>query len=222
MFLIPIVILCIISANFIWETLKKNLAGDLLNEWPWKLAILDGPTSANMVAIMAGLLLARDQFSRSVAPAIGFNGDEGIRSSYVIRSAWTVHITNSGSGRCIVTEVRYRYRLTSSHGLSAKEGWLDWEGLVDELRRTGLHRNRDFYLRNIGIGLTIPSSPLPLWELAAFNRAALRRMSSLELHLRFKDVLGDEYERRMNLLHTAHTIHGGIPRYRYLLPKRHK
>lgn len=69
---LPSVILGILVLNLIWDIIKINLDSEVAARWPWRFNLLDVPTSATLVGIVAGLLLTRAQFSKSVSPAIGW------------------------------------------------------------------------------------------------------------------------------------------------------
>jgi hypothetical protein len=78
--------------------------------------------------------------------------------------------------------------------------------VVEKLADAGMVRNRDYYLRNIGVGFTIPvnSANRLESELAAFTVESVAKLSSMDIALEVEDVLGDVYGRIIECLHTAH------------------
>jgi hypothetical protein len=184
--LFPGMALGILGLNFIWDLIKSNLGSEAASQWPWRFNLLDIPTCATLIGLIAGLLLARAQFSKSMTPAVGWRGGTVKKSDRIPRAAWTVLLYNYGPGNCRVAKIQYSYTLNGQ----APSSWETWDVTVEKLAEKKIIRNRDYYLRNIGIGFTIPvdSADQRDSELAAFTM----------------ESLGDIYGRTIECLHTAH------------------
>jgi hypothetical protein len=176
----------------------------MAKQWPWRFNLLDISTCSTLAAILAGLLLTRAQFARTVRLAIGWRRDEEEESTHVKNPAWTVRMHNHGPGWCQVTKISYSYALTGHQ----PSGWKAWDMVLDELDRVDIKLKRDYYLVNIGVGLTIPATNQVSQniETAAFTESCLRRLSSLDIRLEVESAVGDIYQRTVRCLHTAHKI----------------
>jgi hypothetical protein len=203
---LPTAILGILGLNLTWDLIKINLDSEVIRQWPWRLNLLDVPTSATLVGIIAGLLLARAQFSKSMSPAIGWWGYEVKKSTHIPDAAWSVYLHNYGPGNCRVTKVQYSYSLTDH----PDSGWKTWDEVLEELASVGIRRSRDYHLRGIGVGAIFPvdSSSRDETELAAFTKDCLTKLSTMDVALEVEDALGDIYGRTIRCLHTAHKITG--------------
>lgn len=200
--LLPSIILGLLVLNLIWDIIKINLDPGVIKQWPWRFNLLDISTCATLAGIVAGLLLTRAQFARSIRPAIGWRAWEVKKSNYLVDSAWTVYLYNHGPGNCQVNKARYSYALTDR----PPSGWKTWDMTVEELADMGMMRNRDYYLEDIGVGFSIPVAAVLLEdsELAAFTSACLAKLSSLDVMLEIEDALGDIYARTIECLRDAH------------------
>src|ERR1700733_11680984 len=140
--LLPGILLILITGNLIWDIIKLNLDPGVAQVWPWRFTLLDTPTSAALAGAIAGLLLTRAQFSRTIQPAIGWSGDEEQRGSYLETPAWVVHLYNNGPGRCRIRSVKHSYTLTGQ----SPSPWGTWDSMVEQLAENGILRNRDYHL----------------------------------------------------------------------------
>jgi hypothetical protein len=200
--LLPGITLVILGLDLIWDVIKSNLNAEVVRQWPWRFGLLDITSCATLIGLIAGLLLTRAQFSKSMTPAVGWRGSMANKSARIPRAAWTVFLYNYGTGNCRVIKIQYSYTLSGR----APSSWETWDVIVKKLAEEKMIRNRDYYLRNIGIGFTIPidSTDRRDSELAAFTIESLARLSSLDVALEVEDMLGDTYGRTIECLHTAH------------------
>ena len=200
--LFPSIVLGVLGSNLIWDIIKSNLNPGIASQWPWRFNLLDIATCTTLVGVITGLLLTRAQFSKSMTPAIGWRGSMANKSVRIPRAAWTVFLYNYGPGNCRVAKIQYSYTLTGQ----TSSDWKSWDALVGELAKEKMKRNRDYYLRNIGIGFTIPvgSTSEHDSEIAAFTTESLTRIASLNIAFEVEDALGDVYGRTIECLYTAH------------------
>jgi hypothetical protein len=197
-------VLAILTLNLIWDLIKINLGSGLDKQWPWRFNLLDVSTCATLVGIIAGLLLTRAQFSKTMRPAVGWWGLERKKSSHIEDSVWTVFLYNYGPGNCRIKKIEYSYTLVGQ----SSSGWKPWETVVDDLAAIGIYRSRDYHLVSYSAGFTIPadSARREEEELAAFSKECINKLSSMDISLEVEDALGDTYERIIQCLHNAHKI----------------
>ncbi|GLX92101.1 hypothetical protein Hesp01_00510 [Herbidospora sp. NBRC 101105] len=161
--------------------------------------MVDSTVSANLVVLIAGFIIAREQFAKSTSAALVFVGDPAERSRY-LDSVWTESVSNRGPGRCVVESVRYEY--TTSDGRSQTAiGWLE---VVEFFGKRGLRLGTHYHLANIGPGVTLPASTEKCVALIAYRWELLRELDSLVVTIRYSDAAGDVYERTQDIIAPAH------------------
>jgi hypothetical protein len=194
---------CLI-VNLVWEMIRRNLESRTIGTWPWRLTLLDLPTTANLAVLIGGLIVARNQFAKTHSAIIGTSGDTAPKSLYV-NAQWVAHIKNSGPGLCFIDFMQFRYRLREASILDGHASrWMDWGEIILELKRNGLKHGRDYQLNQLGSGSVVPGSSVPYYEIAAWTGRAMRHLSGVDMHIRYRDVLGDSYEMVHDLMYTAH------------------
>ncbi|MFG6196658.1 hypothetical protein [Nonomuraea sp. JJY05] len=62
--------------NFAWEIARNNMEQQLRSDAPFRFTIIDAQTTANILALAIGLLLARLQYSRATRPLISMAIDD--------------------------------------------------------------------------------------------------------------------------------------------------
>ncbi|WP_030450937.1 hypothetical protein [Herbidospora cretacea] len=205
-FAIPVSALVLIVGNLVWEVVRRNLDPGLNTQWPWRFSVVDSTVSANLVVLIAGFIIAREQFAKSTSPAIVFISDPAEPSRY-LDSVWTVNISNRGPGRCVVESVRFTYSTFDGHA----ESGLDWRELVGSLHARGLRLGVDYHLLNIGSGVTLPGATEKCAEIVAYRPEMLREVATLVVTFRYSDAAGDVYERTADIISPAHEWRRHVP-----------
>ncbi|GAA3221879.1 hypothetical protein GCM10020216_033650 [Nonomuraea helvata] len=153
-----------------------------------------------MASILAALMIARVQLSKSMAAAITWTAYDD-PSRYVRNSRWTVHIKNGGPGRAIVSGVVYRVQIVGA--VPAGEHWVSWWDAVAAIQRTGLRFRDDFFILALGEGAAIPpSGPSDTGlEIFSLNSRAASKVAEVLMRVQVDDVIGDKYERTITCWH---------------------
>lgn len=195
--LVPRAILAVLLVNLCWEVIKNNVSPATKASWPWRFALLDLSATAALAGIVATLILARLQLSRSMHPVINWSSyDEPSR--YVRNSRWTVHLRNGGPGRALVHSTAYRIRVSRPDTPPGPPSeWLSWTEAIATIEATGVRFRDDFFLLTLGNGASLPPSGSADAgiEVFALNRRASTRLHEVTMRLQVIDVIGDRHER---------------------------
>ncbi|GAB1824064.1 hypothetical protein [Herbidospora sp. RD11066] len=195
--MLPRAVLTLLLVNLCWEVIKNNVGAVAKTSWPWRFLLLDLSATATLAGIVATLILARLQLSRSMHPVINWSAyDEPSR--YVRNSLWTVHLRNGGPGRALVHSTAYRIRVRRPGTASdSSPPWVDWTEAVAAIEATGVTFRDDFFLLTLRNGASLPPSGLPDAgiEVFAINRRTAARVVEVSMRIQVVDVIGDQYER---------------------------
>ncbi|MEU7994766.1 hypothetical protein AB0B83_05435 [Micromonospora sp. NPDC049060] len=191
----PAVLIAILAANFVWEAVRANVRVPV-EELPWRISVADLPTTANLLAVFGGLMLARAQFARTVRPSFGYAwvraGADGSR--------WALHFYNAGPGHAKISLVRYR---VAFHG-EAHPGQSDWVGFpaLENLLQSHGVGQPDLELEWIGRA-PLPPQPQPFdgLRIGEFSCRALAAIDHLDIEIVAEDGVGDRH--RLLLRSTA-------------------
>ena len=155
--LVPALVLGALLIVLAWEVLRQNMDTAV---WPWNMATLGVTPAATLSGVFASLLLAREQFSRSMRPSLSWASE--LRDSEILQGrAWTADLMNFGPGIANIEKVTYSVvatdgqRMVSCDNVSRREA-------ASTLREIGLEEGHDFYLR-----LFTSGAPLPVAKSAA-------------------------------------------------------
>ncbi len=205
--LLPALILGLLLADLIWEVVRANVHMAKSVGWPWRLSILGVATAATMAGVLAGLILTRQQFARSVRPALGWVGRE-TQSSLLLKgpACWSVVLFNGGAGHCVLLGIRYQVHPKSSISSEASgpatESWVDFDGAKQRLEALDL-----CWEVNVALELLGPGAPLPSVqsvgdgdEVAAFDREAVKVLEDVLMKVQVSDASGDDWERTISCL----------------------
>ncbi len=196
-----ILLLCVLS----WEIVRMNIDPVLQSQWPWRLKLLGVAPSATLAGVAGSLLLARNQFARSVRPSLGGAGDTlGAGKMMGKRAAWTVYFHNGGPGLCVITGIAYRVTF-SGDGESNIDHWVSLPDVYNLLSDRGLKRDVDYAFQVLGIGAPLPPgrSSDPKSELMALSTRALSVIQGIDMRVRVTDIAGDSHERTIRCLQAA-------------------
>lgn len=201
----------------VWEIIRQNLDAAIQSHFPWRIHILETSASASLLGVFTALWLAREQFARTVRPALGWAGytPEGAaagRDLITVTSQipkWLVFVYNGGQGRCIVKKADYRYsvfpNVDPGSAPERQDKWLPWREVIRDLGHLGVKLDTHYYLQTIGVGTSLSNTPSTgeRGPFAAFDGKTLALLQNLDVRLTVIDMAGDEYERVLRLLHIA-------------------
>jgi len=188
--IIPRLALALLFLVLVWEVLRQNMCP---NVWPWSIAILGVAPAATLTGIFASLLIAREQFARSMRPNLTWScrfDSEG--------SAWLLYLNNFGPGPATIEQITYS--VTIMVGTEEKKANdVSHRQVVEVLRELGLEEGRDYNLELITSGAALPvvKQREEGFEFAAFKPQALDRITRLTFRVRVIDVMGDHHEKSM-------------------------
>lgn len=190
-----------------FEVAKLNLSATSRGRWPWKLEMLGvGPTSAVVLAV-AGWLVARDQYGRSVQPML-----RGV-SYWTASPRWLapppgrrrgdetgyrqVVVKNTGPGVAVVRGLRWSLR----HGDSGSGSGAETPSIIEVLADLDAHGYRDgvdFVLANYSPGTSLEPGEERLYF--ECTKAMARELAEFAVVFEFESSLGDVFERVVPLL----------------------
>jgi len=208
-FIIPKIVLGALILDIAWEIFKENISLRMQRDWPWRINLLNLSTSATVAGILISIIVARAQFSRSISPALGLSSMVTEKSRVIKRSQLTVYLHNSGSGRAILRDVKYRYTMAApAHGQASIDDpnrWLSWNETVHAIEKFGLGHYVDFFLLHLTSGAVIRPTIADSKgrEFAAFNAKATAKLLRLEALLQVEDILGDVHQRIIRFVGTG-------------------
>jgi hypothetical protein len=196
---VPRLVLGALLMVLAWELLRQNMDTCI---WPWNIATLGVTPAATLSGVFASLLLAREQFSRSMRPSLSWASE--LRNSEILQGrAWTVDLMNFGPGTANVVKVTYSVvagdgpRMVSCETVSRRDA-------ARTLRESGLEEGRDFYLR-----LLTGDAPLPVAksasegvEFAALKEEARAMVRRLDFEVLVVDVMGDFHAKSLPFIAT--------------------
>ena len=158
--------------------------------------ILDTSSSASLFVTLLGALVVRHQFVLSLRPRLGYKSfvttKQNISSNKEPCEVWQVSIHNAGMGAAIIKRIKY------SNGVSLVESNpfpLTQNELVTELAKHDLVYERDYWLKNISDGFTLPPGEnYILFEIKTEHIGKLKKLDAL---IFFQGFLGDSYNREI-------------------------
>lgn len=197
--LLPGVILALLLVVLGWEILRQNMGP---TEWPWSITILGIAPAATLCGVFASLLLAREQFARSMRPNLLWSTE--FRQSEVLgQPAWTIHLLNVGPALAHVDAITYTVVVTGPTGVVVRKAVSHGEA-VRLLDQCGLVPDRDYHLE-----LITPGAPLSVVkqlsegiEFGAFTEAAVARLRQLNFAITVVDTMGDRHQKSLPFLAT--------------------
>lgn len=186
-------------AVLLWEVIRQNMP---VTEWPWKLGILGIGPAATLSGLFASLLLAREQFARSMRPQLAWSSQFS-QSDMLDCETWTATLMNVGPSIANVESVKYS--IWFEHGLE-KVGVksVPREQAIEFLERYKFFEGSDYYLRLVTAGAPLPvvKQPSEGIEFGAFSYRLLESCIRLDLHVTVVDIMGDTYSKSLPFLST--------------------
>lgn len=158
--------------------------------------ILDTSSSATLFVTVIGALVVRHQFVLSLRPRLGYKSNitskQNIRNSTDIFEIWQVSIHNAGMGAAIINGIKY----VSGEALGKDNPlFIAQDEVVKELAKHDLIHERDFWLKNISDGFTLP--PGEHYILFEVRIEHIEKIKKLDAIIFFQGFLGDSYEREI-------------------------
>ncbi|MGW0088250.1 hypothetical protein ACWDWS_04445 [Streptomyces sp. NPDC003328] len=195
---------CLALLVFLHTLIRQNLPDRFAHRWPWKIQLLDVQSAVAVVLATGGASLAREQYARTVRPALGSFGR--VRPELAPRDqlAWVCHLYNGGQEVVTVTDVRYRVAYTAvRHAQGARDSpaWVKHRDAVTVIESCGLSDRADFNLNSVTPGHPIPGQRLVF--LGWFTEKAMREVAAVFVRVRVLDRVGDAHERVIDLLQDA-------------------
>jgi len=193
----PIILLVALGANFIWEAVRMNVEDRLRTEWPLRFTLLNVSTTVTVLALVTGLYLTRLQWAKANRPTIGYVIADPEGNFVSTSDRWNVWIHNGGPGIGVVEEFAYFVRFTNSPRSARTE--LDEMNRV--MRERGLVSGTDYFIRELGRGAALPvtTSYVQATLICWFTIKALAELADFDVAVRFKDGLGDEHQRTLEI-----------------------
>lgn len=197
--LLPWIILILLLLDLAWEILRLNMG---LTCWPWNITILGVGPAATLSGVFGTLLLAREQYARSMRPNLLWSSSYR-RSERLDTMAWTLHLLNVGPGLAHVERVRYTLKLVTTAG-SVEEKEIAFARVVEAFATAGMVLGSDYHLELVSSGapLAIVKQPAEGIEIAAFPTGALQIMDRFDLAVQVVDTLGDRHMRSLPFMST--------------------
>jgi hypothetical protein len=198
---IPLFALLAVSLFILgFEILKANHSEhDRTSEFPWDVVTLGIPTSATLFGIALAGLLGRSQYERSLRPFLGSTSQwvHATESELVRADRYReVRIRNIGPGNLVITGVAWTVEPKGRPRTEID----DIAALHTVIGGLGFVEGRDYGLTNI-----VPGSPLAPGDEHSYFEAipdVVAAFTVFDAIVRFRSVLGDEFERRTSLLPT--------------------
>jgi hypothetical protein len=193
---VPIVAVCIIAANLIWEAVRINISPTLATQWPYRFTIFNMAITGALLGVTATLLFTRMQWARALRPAVGFS-IKCDQTSYDMDSKWEFWAFNAGPGGAVTREYRYAVRLIDDYKAYRSDAWLTLEAVSKLLVDRNFVEGKDFGLTWNAEGAPMPAVPHygDGYKLAWFTTDALTRLLQFDIRIRVVDSLGDSHER---------------------------
>lgn len=206
LFTAPLVLLGLLAAVLIWETVRANMTGGARAEWPWRLQLLSMEALGSLLAVAAGAVLARAQYARTVRPCLGWRGMWTTGDLGADIPAWQVGILNAGQHIALIEAWDCQVILRGQRDVRGTP-WVDVPDAVAQLTAAGFAPTEDF--RIVGFGTGFPLVGTGSYEtvmVGAFSRRCVEGVDALYLRVRVTDVVGDSHERVLDCMKYSRTI----------------
>ncbi|WP_433528879.1 hypothetical protein ACQPYA_21430 [Micromonospora sp. CA-263727] len=186
---LPVAIMCLLATNFVWESVRENVAETALAQWPLRFSLMDRPSTANLLGLFGGLMLARAQYARSIQPNFGYAWRAAGGDPY----DWSLHFFNGGPGHAKILSVVYRVRFFLDPS-DAEPEWIEMPDLQSMLASHGITR-ADADLLWLGRAPLVPQQRAEDgFLLGSFNYRALSLVDQLEIRILASDAAGDRHQ----------------------------
>jgi hypothetical protein len=208
------IVIALLAVNAIWEIVRQNITRPVAS-WPYRFTMLDLGTTANLLAILVGILVARSQYAQTIRASIMLRVTSKDLPENSLASRPTgeepasehFYLFNGGPGYAVVDSIRFMIQLRGKQG---SDIWLSTQEVRALFASCGFTDEVDFYIFHLSDGSAMP----PVQNFRAGNymvgmRPAVSiRLEQFDMRVRFRNNLGDLYERTFELLrHLPDTHH---------------
>lgn len=180
----------------VMEIVRTNVSATQRHDWPWNMEFVGAPTAALVLVASLIALLARDQYARSVGPALRYVSQWVADAPGLARSAnryRQVIIRNAGNGAAVLTGLAWRVRTSSGEtehtSLNTLRNALDDADLMD---------GADYTITNYSSGTVLAPGEERLYF--ECTEDALTKFDVFDVRFEFESLLGDRYARTISLL----------------------
>jgi hypothetical protein len=180
------------------EIIRANLSNSQQHDWPWKLRLLGIPTTAAILVTSLAVLLLRDQFARSMAPALRYVSHWSSDAHGLSRAAGRyrhVVVRNVGPGTAVIAGVTWRVAAGSG---SQAVGVTTMVALRELLTGLGLEDGADYTISNYSQGAAL--APGEEREYFECTDSMVAKLAVFDADFAFESLLGDHYHRTTSLL----------------------
>jgi hypothetical protein len=207
-FTVPIIIISVLSANFIWDAVRINVNVRTATEWPLRFTILGISTTATVLAIFAGLFMGRLQWAHTLRPHIGSSIDDEGAGFRVDSKKWRFWVYNAGPGGSVINDVKYYVQFADQLKDGGVSDWVSLPVVNDQFRSRNLVDGTDYFMRWHAGGVPFPAlrSYAEGMPMAWFTVKALAQLRILDIRIRYSDVLGDSYEKVIPVMHRLPSV----------------
>lgn len=188
--IVPGAILAILVPILCWEILRQNVCR---STWPWTITLLGVAPAATLTGIFASLLIAREQFARSMRPNLSWSCQPRVGGD-----GWVVRLANFGPGPATIEAVKYDLAVTTDSGLIQNSD-LAHDEATRMLSEINLREGEHYSLE-----LITPGAPLPVvkqigegFEFAELTTEALKNITRLNFSVSVVDIMGDLHRKAL-------------------------
>lgn len=195
--LLPRMTLVLLVIVLCWEILRLNIGS---KQFPWCLQLLGVAPAATLSGVFAGLILAREQFARSLRPNLSWSTNL-ISHPILGDNTWCIRLMNAGPGLAHIASIGYSIDLV---GQPARCDHSRYQEARELLANNGLRHGSDYCLELLTSGAPLPavSTPAEGIEFAAFTLHSLERFDQLDFHVTVMDIVGDIHGKSLPFLAT--------------------
>ncbi|MFI1940091.1 hypothetical protein ACH44C_23420 [Streptomyces purpureus] len=205
LFTVPLLLLVLLTLVLGWEIVRANMTEAARTHWPWRLQLLDMEPLGSLLAVAAGVVLARAQYARTVRPYLGWRGAWTAGALGGTAPAWRVGLLNGGQYTAVVDDYDVRVVLKGEPDPAATP-WTDTAGATATLEGAGLAVGQDFTLVHFGPGFPLVSTGAYETVLVgAFSQRCVETVEAVYVRVRVVDTVGDTHERILDCLKGSRT-----------------
>ncbi|GII28786.1 hypothetical protein [Planotetraspora mira] len=212
-FVFPVIAIAIFAFNLIWEVVRHNMDQKSLTSWPFRFSMVDTSTTANILVLATGLLIARLQYARVLRPVIGFSIDDADGLFKPDSDQWRFWLFNAGPGTVVVERFEYYVEFKGDEDagrldMNDSRSWVPLAVVNDQLRSRGLKDGEDYFLRWNTKGAPVPpaSSYKEGGRFAWFTIRGLAELERFDVRIQVMDGLGDIHERTFPFMHRLPSV----------------
>ncbi|MCX5014757.1 hypothetical protein OG765_27760 [Streptomyces sp. NBC_00555] len=206
LFTAPLVLLCVLAVVLIWEIVRGNIPEAARTHWPWRLQLMSAEPLASLLAVAAGAVLARAQYSRAIRPVLGWRSEFEPGLLPGSGKAWKVGILNGGQNNAVLEQVDY-HLVMAGDPVDGPDSGVEWTGLTtlgEQLADAGLRAAVDFRILYFGGGYPmVATGSHETIPVGVFSKRFIDEVHAFYMRIRVTDGVGDTHERIIDCLKGA-------------------